>query len=143
MASRLDSYTRSLIKSQIPNSPAGNFLNKNGTLSDTADMSIDTKTTFFSPEICFPLVCTFDRFLTILENTIRLSQLSIYLMIRSDHLGATLERSVMMTLASLIQTNVGLEFSILTPSKPSIGVDSRKISLNLLLRIWCLRRLWG
>lgn len=73
LASKLNSYTRSLIKSQVPNSTPGDYLNKNEILFDAADMSIDTKLTFFSPEIRFPLVCTFDQFLAILQNTIKLS----------------------------------------------------------------------
>lgn len=74
LASRLNSYTQGLIRSQVPNSPVGVILSKDKDLSDAADMSIDTKTTFFSPKICFPLVCTFDQFLTILQNTIKLSE---------------------------------------------------------------------
>lgn len=73
LASKLSSYTRSLIKSHVPTSRPGDFLYKNETLFDAADMSTDTKVTFFSPEIRFPLVCTFDQFLTILQNTIKLS----------------------------------------------------------------------
>lgn len=73
LASKLNSYTRSLIKSQVPNSPLGDFSYKNEILSDPGDISIDTKMTLFSPEIRFPLVCTFDQFLTILQNTIKLS----------------------------------------------------------------------
>lgn len=140
LASKLNSYTRSLIKSQVPNSPAGNFLNKNETLSDAADMTIDTKMTLFSPEMRFPLVCTFDQFLTILRNTIKLSWLYIYFMICSNHLAIFAERSAMMTLATPMRTKFSLAFSILMTSKPSIGVDFRKISSNLLLHIWCLQR---
>lgn len=73
LSSKLETFTRSLFKSQVSTEESSTgYLAEEKTLLDAEAEMQETDTIFSARNASFPLICTFDWFLGLLENTIRL-----------------------------------------------------------------------
>lgn len=72
LASKLKKFTKSLFESQMPTELAAGFLNNKDISLDAEDEMQETDTIFSVRNPPLPLACTFDWFLGLLENTVRL-----------------------------------------------------------------------
>lgn len=72
LASKLRKFTKSLFESQIPSEIVAGFLTNEEILLDAEDEMQETDTIFSVRNPPLPLTCTFDWFLSLLENTVRL-----------------------------------------------------------------------
>lgn len=143
LSSKLTTFTRSLFASQISTESSTAYWAKGKTLLDAEAEMQETDTIFSARTASFPLICTFDWFLGLLENTIRLEHRLIPpQQILSNRLESYPECQIAHTLvaqeAPLAAATIpaGLVKSTFILSKPSIGIDfqvasPKKFLLNL------------
>lgn len=71
LATKLKTYTHDLFMSQLSDTVSQDFFSEEGKVLDAEEDTTKQDTIFSTNKTAFPLVCTFDEFLKLLENTVK------------------------------------------------------------------------